>query len=74
MCEFMNYQLVNSSTCKLVNYNSIPLHGIAVAAAFIVFQCVCQGGSVGPKREIIAGIRGQHHGAAHVEAVEIALK
>ena len=70
----MNYQLVNSSTCKLVNYHSIPLHCIAVAAAFIVFQRVGQGGSVGPEREIVAGIRGQHHGATHVETVEIALK
>lgn len=51
---------------------SIPLHGVAVAAALVIFKRVGKRGGITSEREVIRCIRCQHHRAAHVETVKVA--
>jgi hypothetical protein len=50
------------------------LHGIGVAASFVIFECIGQGAGVATEREIVAGVGSDDHRAAHVEAMQIALQ
>ena len=52
----------------------IPLHGVGITASFIVLQSICKRRSVATEREVIAGIRSQHHRTTHIETVEVALQ
>ena len=53
---------------------SIPLHGVAVAAALVILQRVGERGGIAAEREIVARVRSEHHLAAHVETVEVTLE
>ena len=53
---------------------SIPLHGIAVSASLVVFQGIGECRCVATEAEVVAGVWCEHYGAAHVEAVEVALQ
>ena len=59
-----------STTYKVL----IPLYGIGIATALVVFQRVGKCGSITPEREVITGIGCQHHLATHIEAMEVALQ
>ena len=47
----------------------IPLHGVAVAAALVVFERVGKRGCVATEREVVARVRRKHNRTAHVETV-----
>ena len=52
----------------------IPLHGVAVAAALVVFERVSKCGGITAEREVVARVGSQHQLARHVEAVEVTPK
>ena len=57
-----------------VNVTSIPLHGVGITTALVVFERVGKRGGIATEREVIAGVWREHHLTAHVEAVQIALQ
>ena len=52
----------------------IPLHGIAVATAFVVFQCIGECACIAAECEIVTCVRRKNDLTAHVEAVKITLQ
>ena len=52
----------------------IPLYAVGISAAFVVFECIGQCGSVASEGEVVRGVGRQDDGATHVEAVEVALQ
>lgn len=52
----------------------VPLHGIAVPTALVIFQSVSKGGGVTSERKVIARVGRKHHRTTHVEAMEVALE
>ena len=57
-----------------VNVTSIPLHGVGITTALVVFERIGKRGGIATEREVIAGVWREHHLTAHVEAVEVALQ
>ena len=57
-----------------VNVTSIPLHGVGITTALVVFERIGKRGGIATEREVIAGVWREHHLTAHVEAMQIALQ
>ena len=51
----------------------IPLHGIAVATALVVFKGIGKRGGITTEGEVVAGVWGQNHRTTHAETVKVGL-